>query len=78
MLVSRAGGTTDLTIIGSGAATGTSTHQWSDAFRVANPAIYAGYTSFFWRLARDIGRRDPHPHPVLRPVHRPDLSRQAG
>jgi hypothetical protein len=53
MLVSRAGGTTDLTIIGSGAAAGTSTHQWSDAFRVANPAIYAGYTSFFWRLARD-------------------------
>ncbi len=53
LLVSRAGGTTDLTMVGSGPATTATSRQWSDVFKSANPAIYAGYERFFARLARD-------------------------
>jgi len=53
LLVSRAGGTTELTMVGSGPAATNTTKQWSDVFKTAHPAIYAGYNRFFERLARD-------------------------
>ncbi len=53
LLVSRAGGTTDLTMVGSGQVATAARRQWSSTYVSSDPALYAGYGRIFTRLASD-------------------------
>ncbi|MBC9731750.1 endonuclease/exonuclease/phosphatase family protein [Nocardioides marmotae] len=53
LLVSRAGGTTDLTMVGSGSMVQAGRRQWSSTYVSSDPALYAGYGRIFTRLATD-------------------------
>lgn len=53
LLVSRAGGTTDLTVVGAGAPVQAARNRWSSAYLSSDPALYAGYGTIFGRLAAD-------------------------
>ncbi|WP_435745118.1 hypothetical protein [Nocardioides sp. SYSU DS0663] len=53
LLVSRAGGTTELTLVGSGAPTSAARRQWSNVFLTSDADVYAGYGLIFDRLAAD-------------------------
>lgn len=53
LLVSRAGGTTELTMVGSAPVVKSTRHQWSGAFVSSDPEVYAGYGRIFERLAAD-------------------------
>lgn len=51
LLVSRAGGTTDLTMIGSGPFTDENSDRFSDVMRSSDPEVYAGYRDMFDRMS---------------------------
>ena len=53
VLVSRAGGTTDLTLVGSGPLVDNEVSRWTDVFRGSTSALYDGYGRLFTRLSQD-------------------------
>lgn len=53
MLVSRAGGTTELTLVASSPFEAASTSRYGDVFRSSSPHVYAGYGRIFDRMALD-------------------------
>ncbi|GAB3766356.1 hypothetical protein GCM10027600_16340 [Nocardioides ginsengisegetis] len=63
VLVSRAGGTTDLTLVGSGPLVRNEAGRWTDAFRVSTSSVYDGYARLFTRYAAD--GTDTSPRRVL-------------
>ena len=53
LLVSRAGGTTALTLVGSGPLVRHEADLWTDTFRSSTSSVYDGYGRLFARMARD-------------------------
>ena len=53
LLVSRAGGTTELTMVGAGQMTKAARRHWSSTYISSDPELYAGYGRIFTRLAAD-------------------------
>lgn len=53
VLVSRAGGTTELTLVSSGPFEADASIRWGDVFRSSSPHVYAGYGTVFDRMALD-------------------------
>ncbi|MDP2773215.1 MAG: hypothetical protein Q8O61_06625 [Nocardioides sp.] len=53
VLVSRAGGTTELTLVSSGPFEADAAIRWGDVFRSSSPHVYAGYGTIFDRMALD-------------------------
>ncbi|MDN4162167.1 endonuclease/exonuclease/phosphatase family protein [Nocardioides abyssi] len=53
LLVSRAGGTTELTMVGAGKVAKAARNQWSSSYVSSDPELYAGYGRIFARLAAD-------------------------
>lgn len=53
VLVSRAGGTTNLAMIASGPLESSAAARWSDVFRSTSDLVYAGYSTVFDRMAQD-------------------------
>lgn len=53
VLVSRAGGTTELTMVSSTPFEVAAATRWSDVFRSSSPQVYAGYGRVFDRMALD-------------------------
>ncbi|MDN4174821.1 hypothetical protein QWY28_17800 [Nocardioides sp. SOB77] len=53
LLVSRAGGTTDLTMVGGGQPLKAARNRWSSTYVSSDAALYAGYGRIFDRLAAD-------------------------
>ena len=64
LLVSRAGGTTELTLVGSGPLVRSETNRWTDTFRSATSSVYDGYGRLFGRMSRDT--TDTSKHRTLR------------
>lgn len=53
VLVSRAGGTTELTMVSSGPFESDASIRWGYVFRSSSPHVYAGYGTVFERMALD-------------------------
>lgn len=53
LLVSRAGGTTELTLVGSGPLVAGGGTRFTDTFRASTSAVYAGYGAIFDRMSQD-------------------------
>lgn len=53
LLVSRAGGTTDLTLVGSGPLVRHEANLWTDTLRSSTSQVYDGYGHVFARMSRD-------------------------
>lgn len=53
LLVSRTGGSTELTLVSSSPLTKASARQWTDLYRTTHPSVYGGYGTVFERLAAD-------------------------
>ncbi len=53
VLVSRTGGSSELTLVGSSPMTKTSAGRWTDLYRTTDPSVYDGYGTIFERLAAD-------------------------
>ncbi|MGZ6744295.1 MAG: hypothetical protein ACXVD0_00210 [Nocardioides sp.] len=53
VLVSRAGGVTDLALVGSGPLVAGEEDRWTDTFRSSTAAVYDGYGRLFARYAAD-------------------------
>ena len=60
LLVSRAGGTTELTLAGSGPLVRNEANLWTDTFRSSTSSVYDGYGRLFGRMSRDTTDTSKH------------------